>query len=258
MFNFLFNQPYINISIIVLAALLFLIMFLWRKLTILEGNFFLLEKRVNIIKKGERTELLAKNWNNYDKTMNEIFKDSIVTDDNDVSDKCCEPVNNVSGKCYNGDIDSDKCYNGDNDTYDKSYKGDICNSDHPLKKEEVVINKKTTVKLPKEVQDFVDIDDDSVTHITLSDNNKSFYDIGDYNTEETVSSNVNDNMDIADNISVSSDITFNNEGDKSSIKKYKNMNLEKLREECVEKQLNTEGTKTQLVTRIVEHFKKQK
>lgn len=256
MYSFLFNQPYVNINLVIFAILLFLIMFLWRKLTILEGNFFLLEKRVNIIKKGERTELLAKNWNNYDKTMNEIFKDSVVKEDTNIAVKCCDTDNNVSDKCYKGGNDTDKYHYEENDTYDKSYRGDICNT-IPLKKE-IVNTKKTTIEIPVEVQDYVNIEDDStVTHITLSDN-KSFYDVGDYNDEETVSSNIVEHIDIADNISVSSDITFNNEGDKSSIKRYKNMNLDKLREECVDKMLNTEGTKAQLLTRIVEHIKKQK
>ena len=52
MYSFLFNQTYITIFVV--ALLIFLIMFLWRKLTILEGNYYLLEKRVNIIKKDER------------------------------------------------------------------------------------------------------------------------------------------------------------------------------------------------------------
>ena len=49
MYSFLFNQTYL--SIFAIAILVFLLMFLWRKLTILEGNYYLLEKRVNIIKK---------------------------------------------------------------------------------------------------------------------------------------------------------------------------------------------------------------
>jgi hypothetical protein len=36
------------------------------------------------------------------------------------------------------------------------------------------------------------------------------------------------------------------------------MNVEKLREECKEKSLNTEGTKAALISRILEHNKKLK
>ena len=75
MYSFLFNQTYI--SIFVIALLVFLIMFLWRKLTILEGNYFLLEKRVNIMKKEDRTEQLSKNLEKSDAVMKEVFKNNI-------------------------------------------------------------------------------------------------------------------------------------------------------------------------------------
>ena len=68
---------------------------------------------------------------------------------------------------------------------------------------------------------------------------------------------IQDNID-NDDMSVSSDITFGNEVDKTLTKKYKNMNVEKLREECKEKSLNTEGTKAALISRILEHNKKLK
>jgi hypothetical protein len=64
-----------------------------------------------------------------------------------------------------------------------------------------------------------------------------------------------DNMD-NDTISVSSDITFGTDQDKSITKKYKKMNIEKLREECIEKSLSSEGTKAMLIARILEYNKK--
>jgi hypothetical protein len=64
-----------------------------------------------------------------------------------------------------------------------------------------------------------------------------------------------DNMD-SDAISVSSDITFGTDQDKSITKKYKKMSIEKLREECVEKSLNSEGSKAILIGRILEYNKK--
>ena len=72
MYSFLFNQTYLTIFVI--AILIFLLMFLWRKLTILEGNYYLLEKRVNIMKKEERNEQLSKNIEKADIIMNEVFK----------------------------------------------------------------------------------------------------------------------------------------------------------------------------------------
>ena len=72
MYSFLFNQTYL--AIFAISILVFLLMFLWRKLTILEGNYYLLEKRVNIIKKEERNEQLSKNIEKADVIMNEVFK----------------------------------------------------------------------------------------------------------------------------------------------------------------------------------------
>jgi hypothetical protein len=64
-----------------------------------------------------------------------------------------------------------------------------------------------------------------------------------------------DNID-NDTMSVSSDITFGTDHDKSMTKKYKKMSIEKLRDECVEKSLNSEGTKAILIGRILEYNKK--
>ena len=64
-----------------------------------------------------------------------------------------------------------------------------------------------------------------------------------------------DNID-NDTVSISSDITFGSDQDKSITKKYKKMSVEKLREECVEKSLNSEGSKSALIARILEYNKK--
>ena len=63
MYGFLFDQTYINL--IILGFFLFLIMFLWRKITIIEGNYFILEKRVDMFKKTEREHLISKNIENH-------------------------------------------------------------------------------------------------------------------------------------------------------------------------------------------------
>jgi hypothetical protein len=76
-------------------------------------------------------------------------------------------------------------------------------------------------------------------------------------THVTQDFNDNDQIDF-DSVSVSSDITFGNDTEKTMTKKYKNMNIERLREECNEKSLNTEGTKAILISRILEYNKKQK
>ena len=73
MYSFIFDQTYINLLILIIIV--FLVMFLWRKVIILEGNFFVLEKRVNLIKKDVREDSITKNIEKSDIIMNEIFKD---------------------------------------------------------------------------------------------------------------------------------------------------------------------------------------
>jgi hypothetical protein len=98
MYSFLFNQTYI--SIFVIALLVFLIMFLWRKLTILEGNYFLLEKRVNIIKKEDRTEQLSKNLEKSDAVMKEVFKNNIKRGSCNIYDTMCNIPKDIDVEEY--------------------------------------------------------------------------------------------------------------------------------------------------------------
>ena len=58
--------------------------------------------------------------------------------------------------------------------------------------------------------------------------------------------------------SITSDITFNNEDDKTLSRKLKSMNLEKLREECRINSLSADGTKSMLIARLIDNIKKQK
>jgi len=58
--------------------------------------------------------------------------------------------------------------------------------------------------------------------------------------------------------SITSDITFNNEDDKTLSRKLKSMNLEKLRDECRINSLNADGTKSMLIARLIDNIKKQK
>jgi len=102
MYNFLFDSTYINLLII--ALIIFLIMFLWRKLTVLEGNFFILEKRVNSIKKENRETGIVKNLEKSNMAMNEIFNDIIP-------DKCIGGICSKSSEMCNIPLkfDTDKC-----------------------------------------------------------------------------------------------------------------------------------------------------
>ena len=58
MYSFLMDQTYVNLFILI--SIVVLVMFLWRKLIILEGNFFILEKRVNLIKKDAREDSISR------------------------------------------------------------------------------------------------------------------------------------------------------------------------------------------------------
>jgi len=105
MYSFIFDQTYINLLILIMIV--FLVMFLWRKIIILEGNFFILEKRVNLIKKDIREDSISKNIEKSDIIMNEVFKDycpvnackksdrfSSIGGNGD--DECTKSTNNIS------------------------------------------------------------------------------------------------------------------------------------------------------------------
>jgi hypothetical protein len=223
MYSFLFNQTYI--SIFVIALLVFLLMFLWRKLTILEGNYFLLEKRVNIIKKEDRSEQLSKNLEKSDAIMKEVFKNNIKRGNCDNNDTVCNIPKNTDEEDY---IMDDIENNIDITIID------VC-EEEPIK-----------IGQEEEFDDGNEggEEEELVSHI-----------------EDITKTNESSNIELADNndnVSITSDITFNNEDDKILSKKYKAMNLEKLREECKIYSLNSEGTKSILISRIIDNIKKQK
>jgi hypothetical protein len=232
MYSFLFNQTYI--SIFVIALLVFLIMFLWRKLTILEGNYFLLEKRVNIIKKEDRTEQLSKNLEKSDAIMKEVFKNNIKRDTCDNNDTMCNIPKNFNEENYimediKNDIDITFVEVKD---FDNS-KEDIVNIDEEIIENEFKEDNKDEQELVSHIE--------NITGTT------------EYTDEATI-----EFTDTNDNASTTSEITFNSEDDKSLSKKFKAMNMEKLREECKNNSLSTEGTKSALISRIIDNIKKQK
>jgi hypothetical protein len=317
MYGFLFDQTYINL--IILGFFLFLIMFLWRKITIIEGNYFILEKRVDMIKKTERDTLISKNMEKADVVMNEIFKDSTGKKNfcNNVSycptDAPPKSQKTSSKDTQDADGDADGYAGGDIDTADmSSYMTDavaaantavggnpggnpggipddagivdvpedpygLLESKNKIeiieyKEDDVVINKNVKYSVAG-IAGVAGIADGSAAGVaggvagvggvggvggadaaaTITDSD--IMDIVRDNIEiiETIE-NV-DNMD-NDTISVSSDITFGTDQDKSITKRYKKMSIEKLREECIEKSLNSEGTKAILIGRILEYNKK--
>lgn len=251
MYSFLFNQTYI--SIFVIALLVFLLMFLWRKLTILEGNYFLLEKRVNIIKKEDRSEQLSKNLEKSDAIMKEVFKNNIKRSNCFYNDTVCNIPKNIDEEDYimddienNIDItiidvseddpikvgEGDECYddNESGERGERGERGEHGESGESGESGERGEREEDEEELVSHIEDITKTNEAS--NIELADNN--------------------------DNVSITSDITFNNEDDKILSKKYKAMNLEKLREECKIYSLNSEGTKSTLISRIIDNIKKQK
>ena len=299
---------------------LFLIMFLWRKITIIEGNYFILEKRVDMIKKTDRDSLISKNMEKADVVMNEIFKDSTSVSGGVSGGASGSSVasggkknycNNVSYCPPEAILKSQK--NTPKDSRSSKDSEDIDMSSYMIDAVAAVASATAATAVaskPEIVISQVDIADDA--SVVVESNNKieiieckegddvvinKNVEYGDGDNAPDVPSVVTVDMtavrdcdhdsendirdilyassalggagggggsggDTADNnidndaMSVSSDITFGTDQDKSITKKYKKMSIEKLREECVEKSLNSEGTKAILIGRILEYNKK--
>ena len=280
MYGILFDQTYINM--VIFGLIVFFIMFLWRKLTVMEGNVFILEKRVDMMKKSDRKDSINKSFESADIVMNEIFKDSTVKNNycNDVNYKC--PIENIMQKNKKNTLDLSDIINKNSDMVD--YINIINDIDNEIKEDpsdqlpkyifENTNDTNITLEVPKvpkvtEVPEVPEVPKvPEVTELTEVNELTDVTNVTDIahamnvvqNTSVTQDSNLfndNDQIDF-DTVSVSSDITFGNDTDKTMTKKYKNMNVERLREECKEKSLNTEGTKAILISRILEYNKKQK
>ena len=257
MYGILFDQTYINM--IIFGLIIFFIMFLWRKLTVIEGNIFILEKRVDMMKKSDRKDSINKNFESADIVMNEIFKDSTVKNNycNDINYKC--PVDNVIQKNKNNTIDLSNIVNKNNDIVD--YINIINSVDNEEIKEDIDELSKYIFEHTKNTEDTEVAKKSDVIlspNIEVLQNTVVISEPVQDSKQFDVSNIIdNDSVDI-DNVSVSSDITFGNDSDKTMTKKYKNMNVERLREECKDKGLNAEGTKAILISRILEYNKKQK
>ena len=293
MYGFLFDQTYINL--IIMGFFLFLIMFLWRKITIIEGNYFILEKRVDMIKKTSRDSLISKNMEKADIVMNEIFKDSTNGSSGGSSKK--NYCNNVSYCPSEAILKSQKTSSNDlKDSADidiSSYMIDAVGAVSSVaSKPEIVISQEEVAEDASVVLESNNkieiIECKEGDNIVINNNVKYGYDEANNASDipsavilDMTANSENDIRDIlyascalgatssasgngcvgGDNIdndamSVSSDITFGTDQDKSITKKYKKMSIEKLRDECVEKSLNSEGTKAILIGRILEYNKK--
>lgn len=208
------NPSFINA--LILALLIFLILFLWRKIMILEGNVFILDKRVNLLKKDNRETVISHNIKNAKASMEDIFGGSC-----DDADSCCfmpsvpkvATIATVAVMSDNANVSANK----------------------------VPDNNDVQISFTNQEQDSMP--DDIIAMIE--------------GTTETVVNQENresqENQESQDTMSVASEITFDSNNAKYSQKKLSKMNLEKLKDVCTSLNINAEGTKPQLISRILEN-----
>ena len=251
------DQTYVNLFILI--SIVVLVMFLWRKLIILEGNFFILEKRVNLIKKDAREDSISRNIEKSDVIMNEIFKD--FSPSNACKNFEC-PLSAIT-KIHSENLTDNLTINEDMVKYisaqtPANLKGagkihlDVSNSDVDV----ITFNKGanadteavgTDAGVAGDTGDDVDIDKIVSTIISSSE---------DY--EAKVLDEDTNEANEQDNASVCSEITFTSDDKKSEktlLNKYSKMSLDKLKEICGLNNINVEGTRKQLIARIIENSK---
>ena len=247
MYSFLFDQTYINLLILVIIVSL--VMFLWRKLIILEGNFFVLEKRVNLIKKDAREDSISRNIEKSDVIMNEIFNDYYpsnackqskcgggmsvcVPSDNNPDDENMVQFADVITFANGGNIVIHSSTDADGDALEA-----VEAAAEAAEAAEACVSF-TAVKDTADSADAIDIDRMVDTIISSSEEyEKKFREDADGD---------------ADTMSVSSEITFTSDEKKNEKKKYAKMSLDKLKDLCNQGNLNNDGTRNQLITRIIE------
>jgi len=204
MYSFLFDQTYINL--LILIVIVSLVMFLWRKLIILEGNFFILEKRVNIIKKDFREDSIAKNIEASECIMNEIFKE-------------CPAINACKQfECFPSNIEFPQ--NGKNNSNNLSINEDMVQY--------------ISIQASDNIDNVDDKDNADDANVTISDVDVISFNNSDNDNDKVVENIIGsgetreakgdvDNVQIdnsePDNVSVSSEITFTSDDKKKKKKK---------------------------------------
>jgi hypothetical protein len=252
MYSFIFDQTYINLMILIMIV--FLVMFLWRKIIILEGNFFILEKRVNLIKKDVREDSISKNIEKSETIMNEIFKDYCPAN-------ACK-----SSGCFPS-VDDNECIKSTKITSNNLHiNEDIVNYLSSKTSNDIIDNKKNIQDIEEitfinesntanavDAVDAVDDIDKMVNSIISSSEEYEEKVV----TEQTLLNDKGDHNE-HDNISITSDITFTSDDKKNEgalHKKYSKMSLDKLKELCSTNDISIDGTKNQLIARLIENRK---
>jgi hypothetical protein len=259
MYSFLMDQTYINLFILV--SIVVLVMFLWRKLIILEGNFFILEKRVNLIKKDAREDSISKNMEKSDIIMNEIFKD--FSPSNACKNFEC-PISSFT-KIHSENHSDNLTINEDMVKYisaqtPTNLKGadkildDVINRISP--DVDIITFNKGGDAGDAEADDADDADAVAEGAGGTGDLDKIVDTI--INSSEDYEAKVFAEEEEKDNASVCSEITFTSDDKKSEktlLNKYSKMSLDKLKDICGSYNINSEGTRKQLITRIIENCK---
>jgi hypothetical protein len=248
------DQTYINLFILV--SIVVLVMFLWRKLIILEGNFFILEKRVNLIKKDAREDSISKNMEKSDIIMNEIFKD--FSPSNACKNFEC-PISSFT-KIHSENHSDNLTINEDMVKYISAQTPTNLKGADKILDDVSRISPDVDIITFNKGGDAGDAEADDVDAGDTGDLDKIVDKIVDtiINSSEDYEAKVFAEEEEKDNASVCSEITFTSDdkkGDKTLLNKYSKMSLDKLKDICGSYNINSEGTRKQLITRIIENSK---
>jgi hypothetical protein len=189
---------------------------------ILEGNFFILEKRLNLMKKDVREVYMTnKSFNEANNVMNEVFKDSIKKD-------CkVKTLNDVTGGC---------CVVPESNAFHEEIT--------------IINNMDKDIAIMHEVVGNVIHDAIKNSKSTVNDDVQiSFTEEKIVSDPDTVAKSIVDDIETQ---STTSEIVFNTDA-KYSQKKLSKLGIDKLKEICSSHNLNQEGTKAQLISRILEN-----
>lgn len=222
-FEILKNPIYTYLFILTLV--IFLVLFIWRKLTILESNFYILEKRVNLMKDSSRQNNNITPGNISQKppvSSNEIFTN--------ITEKKLERSNIVMNEIFG-------------------------NAPKKCKKEDVKItfnNPEANISQEDE-SDIPEILIDNITFDNTSQQKDNEPQIVELNQNTDISVNYDDIQENTEfeNTSNTSEFIFNSE-EKYTQKKLSKLNMEKLKSICEKMNISSEGNKNQLISRILE------
>ena len=254
------DQSYINLFILVIIVAI--VMFLWRKLIILEGNFFVLEKRVNLIKKDAREDSIAKNIDKADIIMNEIFKDyaplTPLTPSNACKQSVCGGGSGVSGADEADDAydEGDICYPQEGGAYNIPI-GESVGSANDTDQDIITFVNGGNVEIDMDAADAADAAEAlaaSATTINSSEEYEKKFSIELIDTGDAADGAADYANDANDAMSVCSEITFTTDdkkNEKALAKKYTKMSLDKLKDVCGSLNISGEGTRNELINRII-------